>query len=112
MRVKTLKNKNQKNMTIKVCVGSSCHLKGSYEVIEAFKEVLKKYDVEDVVELQASFCLGHCALGVTVGCEGMEPAERGPQVEETPDGFILHSVNAGNVEELFAKEIYPKLFLN
>ena len=29
-------------MTIKVCVGSSCHLKGSYEVIEAFKEVLKK----------------------------------------------------------------------
>ena len=95
-------------MTIKVCVGSSCHLKGSYEVIEAFKEVLKKYDVEDVVELQASFC----ALGVTVGCEGMEPAERGPQVEETPDGFILHSVNAGNVEELFAKEIYPKLFLN
>lgn len=99
-------------MTIKVCVGSSCHLKGSYEVIEAFKEVLKKYDVEDVIDLQASFCLGHCALGVTVGCEGMEPSECGPQVEETPEGFILHSVNAGNVEELFAKEIYPKLFIN
>ena len=81
-------------------------------MIEAFKEVLKKYDVEDLMELQASFCLGHCALGVTVGCEGMEAAEKGPQVEETPDGFILHSVNAGNVEELFAKEIYPKLFLN
>lgn len=99
-------------MTIKVCVGSSCHLKGSYEVIEAFKEVLKKYDVEDVIDLQASFCLGHCALGVTVGCEGMEPSEHGPHVEETPEGFILHSVNAGNVEELFAKEIYPKLFIN
>lgn len=99
-------------MVIKVCVGSSCHLKGSYEVIEAFKEVLKKYDVEDVVNLQASFCLGHCAMGVTVACDGMEPAERGPQVEETPDGFFLHNVNAGNVEELFAKEIYPKLFLN
>ena len=99
-------------MTIKVCVGSSCHLKGSYEVIEAFKEVLKKYDVEDLIDLQASFCLGHCALGVTVGCEGIEPSERGPQVEETEDGFILHSVNAGNVEDLFAKEIYPKLFLN
>ena len=69
-------------------------------MIEAFKEVLKKYDVEDLIELQASFCLGHCALGVTVGCEGMEAAEKGPQVEETPDGFILHSVNAGNVEEL------------
>ncbi len=97
-------------MTIKVCVGSSCHLKGSYDVIEAFKTVLKKYDVEDVVELQASFCLGHCAKGVTVSCEGMEAAEKGLQVEETPDGFILHGVNADNVEELFAKEVYPKIF--
>ena len=64
-------------MTIKVCVGSSCHLKGSYDVIEAFKEVLKKYDVEDLIDLQASFCLGHCATGVTVECDDLEPAERG-----------------------------------
>lgn len=99
-------------MTIKVCVGSSCHLKGSYDVIEAFTEVLKKYDVEDVVELQASFCLGHCAKGVNVACEGLVPAAHGSQVEETPEGFILHNVSAGNVEELFASEIYPKLNLN
>ncbi|MCR5589120.1 MAG: (2Fe-2S) ferredoxin domain-containing protein [Bacteroidales bacterium] len=103
-------------MTIKVCVGSSCHLKGSYDVIEAFKEVLKKYDVEDLVELQASFCLGHCAKGVTVSCEGEEcaagPAAGGPLVEEIPEGFIMHSVNASNVEELFATEVYPKLNLN
>ena len=98
-------------MTIKVCVGSSCHLKGSYDVIEAFKSVLKKYDVEDVIDLQASFCLGHCAKGVIVCCEGAEPAANGPQVEECPEGFILHNVNADNVEELFAKEIYPKLNL-
>lgn len=102
-------NKIGKDMTIKVCVGSSCHLKGSYDVIEAFKDVLKKYDVEDVVELQASFCLGHCAKGVTVSCEGMEAAEKGPQVELTSEGFIMHGVNAGNVEELFAKEVFPKL---
>ena len=38
-------------MTIKVCVGSSCHLKGSYDVIEAFKAVFKRYDVEDLVDL-------------------------------------------------------------
>ena len=88
-------------MTIKVCVGSSCHLKGSYDVIEAFKEVLKKYDVEDLVDLQASFCLGHCAKGVTVLCDGDEPAAKGPQVETCPEGFILHNVNAQNAEELF-----------
>lgn len=99
-------------MTIKVCVGSSCHLKGSYEVIEAFKDVLKKYDVEDLVDLQASFCLGHCAKGVTVMCEGSTAAANGPQVEEVDGGFIVHSVNAANVEEIFASEIYPKLELN
>jgi len=99
-------------MTIKVCVGSSCHLKGSYDVIEAFKEVLKKYDVEDIVDLQASFCLGHCARGVTVRCEGSTPAAHGALVEECEDGFILHEVNAQNAEELFANEIYPKLNLN
>jgi (2Fe-2S) ferredoxin len=97
-------------MTIKVCVGSSCHLKGSYDVIEAFKAVLKKYDVEDVVDLQASFCLGHCAKGVTVSCEGMEAAVGGPQVEVSADGYILHGVNADNVEELFAQVVYPKIF--
>lgn len=97
-------------MTIKVCVGSSCHLKGSYDVIEAFKAVLKKYDVEDVVDLQASFCLGHCAKGVTVSCEGMEAAVTGPQVEVSADGYILHGVNADNVEELFAQVVYPKIF--
>lgn len=99
-------------MTIKVCVGSSCHLKGSYEVIEAFKEVLKKYDVEDMVDLQASFCLGHCAKGVSVMCEGAAPAAAGPQVEEVDGGFVIHSMNASNVEELFASEIYPKINLN
>ncbi len=81
-------------MTIKVCVGSSCHLKGSYNVIEAFKEILKKYDVEDLVDLQASFCLGHCAQGVTVVCEN-------------PDTLMLHNVNADNAEEIFASQVYP-----
>lgn len=99
-------------MTIKVCVGSSCHLKGSYDVIEAFKRVIKKYDVEDLVDLQASFCLGNCARGVTVGCDGVEAAAKGPQVEAVDGGFILHSVNADNVEELFATEIYPALNLS
>ena len=80
-------------MVIKVCVGSSCHLKGSYDVIEKFKEVLKKYDVEEKIELQASFCLGHCSEGVTT------------MVDEQ----LILDVNKGNVEEIFTKEILPKV---
>ena len=87
-------------------------MKGSYAVIEEMKRVLKKYDVEDLVDLQASFCLGHCAKGVTVACSEVEPAANGPQVERTENGFILHSVNAENVEQLFATEVYPSLKLD
>lgn len=99
-------------MTIKVCVGSSCHLKGSYNVIEAFKEVLKKYDVEDLVDLQASFCLGHCAKGVTALCDCLEGTNDSPNVQTTEEGYIIHGLNATNVEEVFANVVYPNLKLN
>ena len=52
-------------MIVKICVGSSCHLKGSYDVLEQMKSIVKKYNVEDVVTLQSSFCLSDCAEGVT-----------------------------------------------
>ena len=42
-------------MIVKICIGSSCHLKGSYDVVEGMKEMLRKYDVEELIELQASF---------------------------------------------------------
>jgi len=94
--------------TLKVCVGSSCHLKGSYDVIGAFKEILKKYDVEDIVDLQASFCLGFCAKGVTVKAEGFDE----PTVQKLgEDCLFIHNVNKDNAEELFAKEVYPLLGL-
>lgn len=70
------------------------------------KEIIKKYDVEDLVDLQASFCLGYCAQGVTVKADNMEAAT----VEHLgSDELFLHNVNKDNAEELFAKEIYPLL---
>lgn len=91
-------------MVVKVCVGSSCHLKGSYDVIEQMKAILKKYDVEDLIDLQASFCLGYCVEGVTVKGE----SENNPE-----ENFIfVHGVNKDNVEEKFRNEIYPLLKIN
>ena len=83
-------------MNIKVCVGSSCHLKGSYEVIQALKDILKKYDVEDLVELQA-------VKTDDISEDMMKKASISAE-----DGFLLlHNVTKDNAEELFAKEIYP-----
>lgn len=90
-------------MIVKICVGSSCHLKGSYDVIQGMKEVLKKYNVEDKIELQASFCFGKCADGVIM-CAEEEP--------ESPDAVFVHGVDKDNLEEKFLNEIYPLLDLD
>ncbi len=51
---------------IYICVGSSCHLKGSYQIIKAFEELIRKHGLESEAELKASFCLGRCTRGVSV----------------------------------------------
>ena len=54
-------------MIIQVCVGSSCHLKGSEEVVELLQHAVEKYQLEDEVTLAGSFCIGKCnRVGVTV----------------------------------------------
>ncbi|AFK86557.1 MULTISPECIES: (2Fe-2S) ferredoxin domain-containing protein [Thermoanaerobacterium] len=57
-------------MVITVCVGSSCHLKGSYDVINKLKEMIKNYGIEDKVELKADFCMGNCLRAVSVKIDG------------------------------------------
>lgn len=56
-------------MEIKVCIGSACHLKGSYEVIKKIQAYLRKNKLEDKVILKSSFCLGHCSKAVSVQIE-------------------------------------------
>lgn len=51
---------------INVCVGSSCHIRGSYRIIELLNNAIKENDLTDKVEVSAAFCLGHCMNGVSV----------------------------------------------
>ena len=53
-------------LTVFICVGSSCHIKGSYNIIKTFEECIRKHGLDDRIELKASFCLGHCTKGVAV----------------------------------------------
>ena len=57
-------------MVIKICVGSSCHLKGSERIVELFQEAISKNGLESAVTLSGSFCAGKCnRTGVTVTLE-------------------------------------------
>ena len=51
-------------VTVTVCVGSSCHIKGARNVIMRFNELLKEHALEDRVELKGSFCMERCGEGV------------------------------------------------
>lgn len=52
---------------VQICVGSSCHLKGSSEIVQLFESALAEHKLEDDVVLSGSFCIGKCnRVGVTV----------------------------------------------
>lgn len=80
-------------MTVSVCVGSSCHLKGSYQVISLLREAIEKHGLQDKVEVAASFCLGHCTDGVCM------------KVDEE----VVTGVRADNFDEIFEEHILKGL---
>ena len=51
-------------VTVTVCVGSSCHLRGARVVIERFNELLEKHGFQDKALLKGSFCMERCGEGV------------------------------------------------
>ena len=80
-------------MVIKVCIGSACHLKGSYPVINRLMELTEKKELGDKVEVKAVFCLGHCVNAVSV---------------QIDDGEV-YSVSMGNVDEFFQENVLAKV---
>ena len=54
-------------MIIQICVGSSCHIKGSADIVELLQKAVAENHLESEVTLAGSFCIGKCnPVGVTV----------------------------------------------
>lgn len=52
---------------VQICVGSSCHIKGSADIVELFEKAVEEYHLDDEVVLSGSFCIGKCnRVGVTI----------------------------------------------
>ena len=79
-------------MKLTVCIGSSCHTKGSRHVVEKFKELIEKNGLTDKIEFGGTFCLGRCQEGVCVTLD-----------EE------FFSVSPETVEEFFNTHILSKI---
>ncbi len=56
-------------MKITVCIGSSCHLKGSKKVVESLQQRIAAHGLEEKVELAGTFCMNKCQQGVCVSVD-------------------------------------------
>lgn len=72
-------------MEIKICIGSACHLKGSYEVIKRCQSFIAANKLEQTIELKSAFCLGRCSEAVSVQVDGTDIYSISP---ETVEGFM------------------------
>lgn len=79
-------------MKVTVCIGSSCHIKGSRQVVEQLQYLIQSNKLGDKVELGGTFCMGNCQKGVCV------------TVEDT-----LYSVTPESTQDFFQKEILAKV---
>ena len=79
-------------LKITVCIGSSCHIKGSRQVVEQLQYLIAEHNIGDKVELSGTFCMGKCQKGVCVTVN---------------DSF--HSVSPENVGEFFDQEVLAKV---
>ena len=57
-------------MKITVCIGSSCHIKGSRSIVEQLQYLISENGLGDKVELGGTFCMGKCQQGVCVTVDG------------------------------------------
>ncbi len=73
---------------VSICIGSSCHLKGSERLVELFDSKIKENHLENDIVLSGSFCLGKCnRVGVTVSVGDGINEEIFPGI--TPEGFNI-----------------------
>ena len=57
-------------VSIKICNGTSCYLKGAYNVLQYFQHEVESRGLHDKINLTGSFCLGNCEHGVSVDIDG------------------------------------------
>ena len=79
-------------MKVTVCIGSSCHIKGSRQVVEQLQKLIAENNLDNKVELGGTFCMGKCQMGVCVTVD---------------DEF--YSVSPETVDEFFNDTVMPRL---
>ena len=79
-------------MKVTICIGSSCHLKGSKQIIEKLQALVNENNLKDKVDLAGKFCMGKCGEAVNVMIDD-----------------VVYAVKPDEVDEFFAKEVLSRI---
>lgn len=76
---------------LSVCIGTACHLRGSYNVVQTFQQQIEHAGLHDKIEFKTAFCMRECQ------CEGVAVSVNGQH----------YSVTAGQAREFFKTTVLP-----
>ncbi len=79
-------------VNVTICIGSSCHLKGSRQIVEELQRLVSSHNVKENVELAGQFCMGNCQNGVCVTVDD--------------ESF---SLKPADTKQFFEEQILPKI---
>ncbi|HIT69372.1 MAG TPA: (2Fe-2S) ferredoxin domain-containing protein [Candidatus Aphodomonas merdavium] len=80
-------------LELSVCIGSACHVKGSYNVIQTFQHLIEENGLNDAIDFKATFCMKQCQ------CKGVAVQVNGEQ----------HHVQPEKAREFFNETVMPAL---
>jgi len=80
-------------LEVRVCVGSSCHIRGGTGTLRALEALIQKSQMAGRIELKADLCLENCLQAPNV----------------VVNGEIHGGVTPDRAEEFFASHILPLL---
>lgn len=79
-----------------ICMGSACHQKGVYDVLETLKKLISEKNLDVEIELKGAFCLGPCENAIVIKYKNI----------------LFEKISPKNIESKFNEEILPKILEN
>ncbi len=80
-------------VTVTVCVGSSCHIRGSRTLLKRFAEIIEQRGLQEQVLLAGSFCRERC--GETMNWKFGDEEIASTSAEEAEQKFFDKLSQAG-----------------
>jgi len=80
-------------LLITICVGSSCSLRGSDELASELFQLIKKENLEGLVDIVGAFCMDACSKGVSVRVGDQE----------------FSGIRPEQAQAFFYKEVIPRI---